>query len=245
MLAVAAICLAPRMASAQQWRCYPFLRGETAAGAASRLAGDAGAFEILDLSTSRFVAKNQYGRIRPSWVACTWVTQSIPAKLGRPIVAAPTHAVKPTDVSTRAWEARPDPLWSLLVLMLMSPWGAYEANRRWKRRRAVIGVMTQFGNSVIQEFERPLVQPRDARPALRSRLRLQPLRNRFQILLAPVAGRSYPNLSDHKRNVEYDMERVRQLLGDTPYINDSLRQRGEWVVLGFRARVQQQKAGVM
>lgn len=238
MLAVAAICLAPRMSSAQQWRCYPFLRGETAGAAASRLAGDAGAFEILDLSTSRFVAKNQYGRIRPSWVGCTWVTQSIPAKLGRPMVAAPTHAVKPT-------EAFPDPLWSLLVLMLMTPWGAYEANRRWKRRRAVIGVMTQFGNSVIQEFERPLVQPRDARPALRSRLRLQPLRNRFQVLLAPVAGRSYPNLSDHKRNVEYDMERVRQLLGDTPYINDSMRQRGEWVVLGFRARVQPQKAGVM
>lgn len=244
-MAVAAICLAPRMSSAQQWRCYPFLRGETAGAAASRLAGDAGAFEILDLSTSRFVAKNQYGRIRPSWVGCTWVTQSIPAKLGRSVIAAPTHAVKPTDASKRVWGAQPDPLWSLLVLMLMTPWGAYEANRRWKRRRAVIGVMTQFGNSVIQEFERPLVQPRDARPALRSRLRLQPLRNRFQVLLAPVAGRSYPNLSDHKKNVEYDMERVRQLLGDTPYINDSMRQRGEWVVLGFRARVQQQKAGVM
>lgn len=244
-MAVAAFCVAPRTAYAQQWRCYPFLRGETAGAAASRLAGDAGAFEILDLSTSRFVAKNQYGRIRSGWVACTWVTQSIPAKLGRSMIAAPIDAVKPNAASQRVWGVWPDPLWCLLVLMLVTPWGAYEVNRRWKLRRAVIGVMTQLGNSVIQEFERPLVQPRDARPALQSRLRLQPLRNRFQVLLAPVAGRSYPNLSDHKKNVEYDMERVHQTLGDTPYVNDSMRQRGEWVVFDFRARVQQEKAGVM
>lgn len=226
--------MAPRMASAQQWRCYPFLRGETAAAAASRIAGDGGAFEILDLSVSRFVAKNRYGRIRPSWVACTWVTQSTPARREGSLIRAP-----------RSWEVRPDPLWCVLVLLLLTPWGTFEVNRRLKVRRAVIGVMTQFGQSVVHEFERPLVQPRDPRPALRSRLRFQPLRNRFQVHLAPTAGRSYPNLSDHRKNVEYDIERVRQMLGDAPYVNDSMRQRGEWVVLGFRARVQQQKAGVM
>ena len=229
------------MASAQQWRCYPFLQGENAAGAAARIAGDAGAFEILDLSLSRFVPKNRYGRIRSSWVACTWVTQQSSARMQNAVV-------RPLQ---RSWDIQPDPLWYWLVLLLATPWGAFEVNRRLKTRRAVIAVMTQFGHAIVQEFERPLVQSRDTRRALRSRLRFQPFRNRFQVLLAPAAGRSYPNLSDHKKNVEYDIERVRQILGDTPYVNDSMRQRGDWVVLGFRATVQgpglktrQQKAGV-
>ena len=217
------------MASAQQWRCYPFLRGETAAGAAARIAGDTGAFEILDLSVSRFVPKNRYGRIRSSWVACTWVTQRTSARMQSTVIRVPE----------RSQDIRPDPLWFLLVLVLVTPWGAYEVNCRLKTRRAVIAVMTQFGNAIVQEFERTLVQPRDPRRALRSRLRFQPLRNRFQVLLAPAPGRSYPNLSDHKKNVEYDVERVRQVLGDTPYVNNSMRQRGDWVVLGFRARVQE------
>jgi hypothetical protein len=216
------------MASAQQWRCYPFLQGETAAGAAARIAGDAGAFEILDLSVSRFVPKNRYGRIRSSWVACTWVMQQrTSTRLQSAVI----------QTGGRSRNNQPDPLWYVLVLVLVTPWGAYEVNRRLKVRRAVIAVMTQFGNSIVQEFERPLVQSRDPRRALRSRLRFQPLRNRVQVLLAPAPGRTYPNLSDHKKNVEYDIERVRQILGDTPYVNDSVRQRGDWVVLGFRARV--------
>lgn len=223
--------MVPHVAWAQQWRCYPFLRGETAAAAATRIAGDAGAFEILDLSASRFVAKNHYGRIRPSWVACTWVTHRTPARLQSSVIRAPQ----------RSWDLWPDPLWCLLVVLLFTPWGTYEANRRLKLRRAVIGVMAQFGTSVVREFERPLVQPRDPRPALRFRLRFQPLRNRFQVLLAPAPGRSYPNLSDHRKNVEYDIERVRQVLGDTAYVNDSMQQRGQWVVLGFRARMRQQR----
>ena len=224
-LVVALFGLSPQTASAQQWRCYPFLQGETAPGAAARIAGDAGAFEILDLSVSRFVPKNRYGRIRSSWVACTWVMPRLQSAV--------------IHTGERSWDIQPDPLWYVLVLVLVTPWGAYEVNRRLKVRRAVIAVMTQFGNSIVQEFERPLVQSRDPRRALRSRLRFQPLRNRVQVLLAPAPGRSYPNLSDHKKNVEYDIERVRQILGDTPYVNDSVRQRGDWVVLGFRARVVQ------
>ena len=78
---------------------------------------------------------------------------------------------------------------------------------------------------------------RDPRPALKSRLRFKPYRSRLEVLLAPAVGRSYPNLSDHRKNVEYDVERVRHALGDTPFFSDSIRQRGEWVVLSFRKAV--------
>ena len=211
------------MASAQQWVCYPFAAGETAAGAALRLAGDASArhserFQILDPSASRFVAKSRYARIRPGWVACT-VGDSAPVRL----------ALAPKAVGDR-W---PDPLWSVPILLLLMSGAVLEGDRRWRRRRLSIIDMTQFGQSVIREFERPLVQSRDPSPALKSRLRCKPYRRHLEVLLAPAVGRSYPNLSDHRKNMEYDMERVLHALGDTPFVADSIRQRGEWVVLSF------------
>ena len=224
LLVVGAAALAPRVASAQQWVCHSFAPGETAAGAARRIAGDAKArhqerFQIFDPSVSKFVAKNRYGRIRPGWVACT-LGQSAPVHLGA--------AATPTAVR------RPHPLLIVPILLLAMSFGLYEFDRRWRRRRAAIIDMAQFGRLVIREFEKPLVQPRDPRPALKSQLRFKPYRSRLEVLLAPAVGRSYPNLSDHRKNVEYDMERVQHVLGDTPFVSDSIRQRGEWVVLSFR-----------
>ena len=42
--------------------------------------------------------------------------------------------------------------------------------------------------------------------------------SRLDILLAPGAGRRYPNLSDHRSNVEYDVQRVLTLLKDEPFV---------------------------
>lgn len=224
LLVVGAAALAPRVASAQQWVCYSFAAGETAAGAARRIAGDANArhlerFQIFDPSVSKFVAKSRYDRIRQGWVACT-LGQGAPPQLG---AAATSTAVR-----------RPHPFLMVPILLLAMSFGLYEFDRRWRRRRAAIIDMTQFGQLVIREFERPLVQSRDPRPALKSQLRFTPYRSRLEVLLAPAMGRSYPNLSDHRKNVEYDMERVRHALGDTPFVSDSMQQRGEWVVLAFR-----------
>ena len=249
LLLVVAVALAPRVASAQQWVCYRFSAGETAAAAALRITGDANdryheRFQILDLSVSKFVAKSRYDRIRPGWVACTWNTRGGPVQLSMAATAAKDVASEPLWKGALA-DVRLDRFWSLLILLLMMSFGLYEADRRWKQRRVAIVAMTQFGTSVIREFERPLAQSRDPVPAVRSRLRFKPHRSRLEVLLAPAAGRSYPNLSDHRKNVEYDVERVRHALGDTPFVSDSIRQRGEWVVLSFRARVHQKKAGAM
>ena len=224
LLVAGAAALAPRAASAQQWVCSSFATGETAAGAARRLAGDTNArhlegFQIFDPSVSKFVAKSRYGRIRPGWVACT-LGQSAPVRLD---VASSANA---------GWQ--PHPFLIVPILLLTLSYGLYEFDRRWRDRRAAIIDMTQFGQSVIREFERPLVQSRDPRPPLKSQLRFKPYRRRLEVLLAPAVGWSYPNLSDHRKNVEYDVERVRHALGDTPFVSDSIRQHGEWVVLSFR-----------
>jgi len=250
LLVVAGFALSARVAFAQQWVCYPLFPGETAAAAALRIAGDARQeyherFQIFDPSVSKFVAKSRYGRMRAGWLACTWNTSGRSAELR--IAPSPAKAVAPEPFWIQRVLAgvHPDPLWYLVVLVLMGSGAVYKVARGWEQRQATIGAMTQFGESVIQEFERPLTQSRDPRPVLRSRLRMKPYRNSLEVLLAPAPGRSYPNLRDHRKNVEYDMERVRHVLDDHTFVSDSMRQRGEWVVLSFRATGHQKQAGVM
>ena len=78
--------------------------------------------------------------------------------------------------------------------------------------------MRHFADRFVREFERPLIQQHAAERPVRSRVRLQPARTRFDILLAPGTGRRYPNLSDHKQNVEYDVARVLHVLADESFV---------------------------
>ena len=87
------------------------------------------------------------------------------------------------------------------------------------RRQACLETMKGFGDRFISEFERPLFRRCADEPRVRSRLRFAPRRHRLEVLLAPADGRTYPNLSDHRRNVEYDVERVLRLLRNAPFKN--------------------------
>ena len=250
LLVVAAFAAAPRVAFAQQWVCYPLFSGETAAGAAARITGDARQeyherFQILDPSVSKFVAKSRYGRLRAGWLACAWNTSGGPAQLGIGPSAVTAVASEPLWIERAFAQIAPNPLWYLIVLLPLTSFGVYRVGRHWAQRQAAICAMTEFGQAVIQEFERPLAQSRDPQPALRSRVRVKPYRNSLEVLIAPAPGRSYPNLGDHRKNVEYDMERVRHVLDDHTFVSDSMRQRGEWVVLSFRVKGHQKQAGVM
>jgi hypothetical protein len=60
-------------------------------------------------------------------------------------------------------------------------------------------------------------------------------RQQLEIAIAPGPGRRYPNLADHKRNVEYDVTRVMRLLGTRFVVGDRLRTAGKWVVVPIRA----------
>ena len=105
-------------------------------------------------------------------------------------------------------------------------------------------VVRHFADRFIREFERPLVQYHDAEHPVRSRLRLGARRGRFDILLAPCEGRHYPNLSDHKKNVEYDVTRVLHVLADQSFVRGRLYAHAGWVVVPFQFKTYAKQAGV-
>jgi hypothetical protein len=105
---------------------------------------------------------------------------------------------------------------------------------RVKRTRATMRVMQGFAERFISEFERPLRQPGSAEPPLQARMRFVQRRRRVDILLAPNGGRSYPNMTDHRRNVTYDVSRVVRLIADTRFTTGDVYARGRWVVVPCR-----------
>ena len=111
------------------------------------------------------------------------------------------------------------------------------------RRNTVSIVMKHFAHRFVREFERPLIQQAEEQP-LRARVRLRPARARLEILLAPGHGRRYPNLSDHKKNVEYDVVRIHRLLADGSFVRDPLYMQAGWVVVPFRLESGQKRTGV-
>jgi hypothetical protein len=104
--------------------------------------------------------------------------------------------------------------------------------------------MKVFGDRFISEFERPLFRRCADEPSLRSRLRFAPRRQTVEVLLAPADGRTYPNLSDHRKNVEYDVERVLRLLRNATFKTGPLYAEGPWVVIPFRLETDRQQEGV-
>jgi hypothetical protein len=243
-----ALLVGSRPVLAQPWACYTIQPGDTAASLALRIGGHVGHrhqswFQIFDPAASRFIAKARYDRIRPGWLACVSVVNGV----GRTSTAAVVTGRPPPasfGITQTPGGIQLDSRWYLVMPLVTAPFVWYFADRRWKGRRAVIGDMTRFAESFIREFERPLVQPNIASPPVRFRLRFKPRRGRLEVLLAPGAGRSYPNLSDHRRNVEYDMERVLHELHDQPFVSDSPRQQGQWVILPFHLKVHEKQEGV-
>jgi hypothetical protein len=93
--------------------------------------------------------------------------------------------------------------------------------------------MQHFATRFVQEFERPLLWSDAGRP-LRSRVRYSARRGRLDILLAPGKGRRYPNLSDHKKNMEYDVARVVHALADKSFVSGTPYTQAGWVVVPFQ-----------
>ena len=55
----------------------------------------------------------------------------------------------------------------------------------------------------------------------------------LEILIAPGPGHHYPNLADHKHNVEYDINRVIGVLGNCE-LSRPPRAEGKWVVVTIK-----------
>jgi hypothetical protein len=210
--------------------CAPIRFDETAAQVAKRITGAAENqrerwFQILDPAANRFVAKSQYPRIQAGWQAC--------------IVSAPlAHEAAREPLEWSAALRSPLVLWSALVLAV-----AMIASGVRDYVRARTAALKQFGERFVQEFDRPLVRSRTFEPAVEARLRVRPHRARVEVFLAPRAGRPYPNLVDHRQNVEYDVERVLRVLEDQRFVHGPLYAQGRWVVLPLQFQVNPQQAG--
>ena len=131
-------------------------------------------------------------------------------------------------------------LWVLLVLLIL--FGIRDIADYVTDRRAMQQLLTNFGQRFAQEFDRPLRSSPSER-VLDSELRVSPRESRVEVLLAPRDGRRYPNLADHRKNVEYDISRVLELLKNPPFVPGPLYAQGRWVVVPFQLKVHSKQAG--
>ena len=103
--------------------------------------------------------------------------------------------------------------------------------------------LQRFGERFVHEFARPLVRVRPSEPVVDAELRVRPHRAVVEVLLAPHGGRTYPNLVDHRHNVEYDVERVLRVLKDQRFAHGPLYAQGRWVVVPLHLQVNPKQVG--
>jgi hypothetical protein len=233
-------------AVAEAVTCFVIQPGDTAALLAWRLTGDTEHrnepwFQIFDPETSRPVAKSEYRLILPGWQVCVdqgrLRPQWVPVPEGPPEsarVEPPSFLAMLYRLTTPGVAAIGSA--ALVSLAAILAWHVAETYSRG--RRTLVMLMTLYGQQFVREFERPLMRPGSDGRALEARLRVRPGARRLDILLAPSAGHTYPNLSDHRKNVEYDVGRVLRLLNDERFVGERLSRQGRWVIVRCRFRAQ-------
>jgi hypothetical protein len=258
------LCAAPPCAEAQQFVCWPIVRGDTASSLARQLTGDRGAvyshaFQIRDPARQMFVPKSQYHRgLSTHWQACVAmgpltsiplayapvVASSVPAvPPGGPAITSTPLAITsaPPAITSAPAALAPSDGWrdnfvfiamvgSLVLLMLLICLAVGNS----LVPRPIPPVMQRAGEEFIVAFARPLIDSSSSDPPIQARLRFVRRAQQLEISIAPGAGRRYPNLVDHKRNVEYDVNRVMRALGSHFVVSDRLRAAGKWVVVQIR-----------
>jgi hypothetical protein len=124
-------------------------------------------------------------------------------------------------------------LW--LCSAMVVPWFGWRIVGDYLARRETTSIVVQcFVQRFVDEFERPLVRYGVGERPVRSRLRFGVRRGRFSILLAPGDGRVYPNLADHKKNVEYDVDRVMRVIADHSFVSGAPYTKAGWIVVPFQ-----------
>jgi hypothetical protein len=172
-------------------------------------------------------------------------------------VAAPASLVVPQRVAVSDDGAKPaasairstiesfDFTMVWLGAAMVVPWVGWRVLDDYLGRRKTRSlVMRYFAERFVAEFQRPLLRYPAEEPPVRSRIRISAWPNRFDIALAPGEGRRYPNLSDHKKNVEYDVARVLALLADRSFVCGTIYTDAGWVVVPFHFRAGPKQTGV-
>ena len=248
------VCTVPSQVDAQQFVCWPIAAGDTASSLARRLTGSSAkayglAFQIRDPARRMFVPKSHYQRLQSDWQACVArgpvprapVAQAPVVELAEPAIAPEVPLIAPApqalasaplalvradrtlaDVSVAA------PIAALLLITLLAAVGAVGP-------RPIPAAVRRAGENFVTVFAGPLVDPSSGVPPIRSRLRFVRRKRQLEIFIAPGPGHRYPNLADHKKNVEYDVDRVIQVLGNY-VLSTPPRADGRWVVVTISER---------
>ena len=240
VLVLLLLCAAPRSVEAQQFVCSPIGPGDTASLLALRLAGDPDAaytpaFQIRDPARRLFVPKSQYRRLSTDWQACVAAGTLKNTPVGyAPVVtwAEPPPPAPAPPADTMRNVALVALIASAALLMLMLIATVSDA----LRPRPIPPVMRRAGEEFVTAFARPLVDASSSAPPIQVQMRFVRRAQQLEISIAPGAGRRYPNLVDHRTNVEYDVHRVMALLGSHFVVSDPLRAEGRWVVVPIRER---------
>jgi hypothetical protein len=277
-MALVLICAAPPCAEAQQFVCWPIVRGDTPSRLARQLTGNSAAvyslaFQIRDPERQMFVPKSQYHRgLSTHWQACvaTGPVRSLPLAYA-PLVASAAPAVAPEEpliTSTPLPDTSPPsagtldpPAVAMTSRTLTSVPSTFAPSDGWQDAFLLIAkagsamlvmllisaavakslvthpippVMQRAGEAFVVAFARPLVDSSSSVPPIHARLRFSRQAQQLEISIAPGVGRRYPNLVDHRRNVEYDVNRVMRVLGTHFVVSDRLRADGKWVVVPIR-----------
>jgi hypothetical protein len=245
----------PSRVDAQHFVCWPIAAGDTASSLARRLTGNAAAaygfaFQIRDPARRMFVPKSHYQRLESDWQACVArgpvpdnliayapvVELANSAIVAGELVIAPTPqavASRPLAPALRADRTLTDvPLAAtigaaVLLIVLLSAGAGFAAPRPMPPS------VQRAGKNFVTVFARPLADPASRVPPIEARLRFVRRKQRLEISLAPGPGRRYPNLADHRKNVEYDVDRVIKVLGNYVLCNPP-RAAGKWVVVTIR-----------
>jgi hypothetical protein len=97
-------------------------------------------------------------------------------------------------------------------------------------RRPIPPSVRRAGKHFVTVFARPLIDASSGVPPIHTRLRFLRRKQQLEIFIAPGPGHRYPNLADHKKNVEYDVDRVIRVLGNC-VLSRPPRAAGKWVVV--------------
>jgi hypothetical protein len=239
MLVVLLLSAVSLGAEAHQFACWPIARGDTAYGLAVRLTGEPATlytdwFQIRDPARGLFVPKSQYERLSTHWEAC--VARALVTRAAIAVAAVPPPPASRARYNmTIVWQV------GVAVTLVLF---ACSIAARYVPDRAIPPDMRRTGEQFVAAFARPLIDPSSDAAPIRARLRFVRRAQQLEVCIAPNAGRRYPNLFDHKTNVEYDVRRVAQLIGTSVVVSDRLRAEGQWVVIPIR-RADRKEAGAI
>jgi len=237
VVAVPVTAAGPYDTTTERFHCYRIRAGDSPTDVAEHLTGHRGNLsgplvQIFD-SNRQLVSKDHYDKISPGWTVCLAEGRA-PAAIRTSAPPKPAASVQQPPAVAELLPTYYDPeLWWLASLMLAATTSLVALNS-WRKQLALAHIMRRFGSDFVREFGRPWTEYRGAGALPRARIRVNPRRARMEILVAPSPGRTYPNLSDHRSNVEYDVVRITAALRRAAFASAQPYAEGEWVVLPFQ-----------